>query len=70
MSKQPSIDQKLNLNFIAEHTADPQSAETVLKNWGIWQANPKPPACNTCGQEMSEVKIERDNSTVWPCSKH
>ena len=57
MSKQPSFGRKMNLNFIAEHTVDPESGKTFLGNRGILRANL--PMCNTCGEEMSDVKIGR-----------
>ena len=49
------------------YTADVKSAETFLKNWGILQANL--PICNTCRQEMSQVKIGIGDATVWQCPK-
>ena len=47
----------MNLYFIAEHTADPESIKTILRNRITLLANP--PICDTWGQEMSEVKIGR-----------
>ena len=35
MSKQPSFGRKMNLNFIAVHTADPESGTTFLRNQGV-----------------------------------
>ena len=52
----------MNLNFIAEHTADPESAKTFLKNLEILQ--PNLPVWNTCGQEMSEVKRPLDRMAI------
>ena len=67
MSKQSPFGRKMNLNFIAEHTADLELAETFLRNWGILEANPS--ICNTCSQKMSEVKIGRSGLTVWRSPK-
>ena len=52
----------MNLNFIAEHTADPESAKTFLRNLGILQ--PNLPVCNTWGQERSEVKKPLDRMAI------
>ena len=57
----------MNLNFIAELTADPGSAKVSLKNRATFQANP--PVCYTCGQEMSGAKIEISDANVWRCPK-
>ena len=66
---QPSLAAwKIKLSFVPEHTADPESAETFLRNRGILKANL--PVCDTCGQEMSEVKIGRGDAAVWRCPKH
>ena len=58
----------MNLNFVAEHTADPESGKTFLRNWGILQANR--PICNTYGgHELSKVKIGRGDATARRYSK-
>ena len=62
MSRQPSFGEKINLNFFAEHLADPESAKIFLRNRGFLRAHT--PLCKTCGVEMLKVEIRRNNATV------
>ena len=56
----------MNLNLIAEHIVDPESAKAFLRNLGILPASP--PICNICGQKNKAKKkwARRFNHKAMP----